>query len=393
MPKRLIFKKFARRLKKAYYRILGFLGSVIFALGRILRLIPRIRPYSTDEVRRILIIRMDRIGDVVLSTPTFKAVRQHFREAKIYILVRSYTKDLVIGNPDINKIIIFEDKMPFLKEIINKIREIRKENIDFAIVLHPNFWPNLLAFASGAKYRLGYDAAGSGFFLTKKVKDSRPTNPRHEVEVTLDVVRTLGIDTTDKKLYIPISEEGERFADFFLRDNNCESVDNLIAIHPGGYYHYTHWSVKGFAQVSDYLIEHFAAKVVIVGSPLEQVLANEVVSFMKNSPIIAIGTTLTQLISLLKRCKLFIGNSSGPMHIASASGVPVVAIFGNIHPADHYRHWGTWGEANIVVSKELNCSDCQPADCLRLDCLRLITPQEVIKAAETLLNKIQINKN
>ncbi len=383
----MIFKKFARGVKKLYYFILGLLGSVIFALARLLGLLPKLKPYLEQEIKKILIIRLDRIGDVVLSTPTFRAVREHFPKAEIYLLVRSYTKDLVIGNPDINRILVFEDKVPFLKEIIKKARGLKKENIDLAIVLHPNFWPNFLAFASGAKYRLGYAAAGSGFFLTRKVMDTRAANPRHEVEVSLDVVRSIGIDTADKKLSVALSEEGEKFADIFLKDNNCKPADNLIAVHPGGYYHYTHWSTKGFAEVSDYLIDHFAAKIVIVGNPSERTLAEEIVSFMKNRPIILLGANLTGLISLLKRCRLFIGNSSGPMHIAAALGVPVVAIFGNIHPVDNYKSWGPWGENNIVVSKNLNCSFCQPSDCKTLDCMKLISSEEVLNAARRQLER------
>jgi ADP-heptose:LPS heptosyltransferase len=100
-----------------------------------------------------------------------------------------------------------------------------------------------------------------------------------------------------------------------------------------------------------------------------------------------LGLQLTQLVSLIKKCHLFIGNSTGPMHIAAAIGVPVVAIFGNIHPLDSYLEWGPWGEGHIVVSKNLNCPDCHPGNCRAFSCMELITAEEVFAAAKKQIKK------
>lgn len=385
--KRRKFRKLVRRAKQLYYQCLGWLGDKAFLLLRSSRLLSKMSALPPGNIKRILIIRIDRIGDLVLSTPTLRAVRQHFPQAFICLLARSYTQGVIVNNTDINKIITFEDRN-FILEILRKTAELRKYKFDLAIVLHPNFWVNFLAFASRAKYRLGYDAAGSGFFLTTKFIDTRSANPRHEVEVNLDVVRNIGIDIADKHLEVSVTEEGERFVQDFLRDNAIKPNDILITIHPGGYYHYTHWPTAGFAKVSDYLIDHYQAKIIIAGNSKELDLVKGITSMMKNRPVIASGkTNLTQFISLLKRCKLFIGNSSGPMHIACALKVPVVAIFGNVHPVDSYKSWGPWGEGHTIISKNLDCLDCNPGDCLSLDCIKLINPEDVISACEKQLHK------
>lgn len=382
------FKNLGRKIKRCYYLCLDFFGDKAFILLRALKLISRITPFSPQKVKRILIIRMDRIGDVLLSTPTFRAVRRHFPKAQIYLLVRSYTKDLVTGNSDIDQLIIFDDKMPFFKELVKYARDLKKKGFDLAIVLHPSFCSNFLAFASCAEYRIGYDAYGGGFFLTKKIADTKKDKLRHEVEVSLDVVRSIGIDTRDKRLVLNVSQEAEEFADEFLRKNNIDREAHLVAIHPGARYKYMRWLEEGFARVSSFLIERYAAKVIIIGESDEQDLGERIASLMNQRPIVIVGeTSLVQLISLLKRCRLFIGNSSGPMHIAAALGIPVVAIFGNIHPADHYRHWGPWGEGQAIVTKNLNCLNCHPADCLSLDCMKLISPEDVMQAAEVQLHK------
>lgn len=123
-------------------------------------------------------------------------------------------------------------------------------------------------------------------------------------------------------------------------------------------------------------------KVVLIGAENEKHLVEEVAYLMEESPILAIGLKLTQLVSLIKKCSLFIGNSTGPMHIVSALNVPVVAIFGSQHPLDSYQEWGPWGEGHIVVSKDLNCPECHPSDCITFNCMKLISVQDVFVAVQ-----------
>lgn len=385
---RVFVKRLARAAKRLFYICLGSIGNCVFFILRGLKIVPQLMPFSDEGIKKILIIRMDRIGDCILSTPAFRAVRKHFPQAEICLLLRSYTKDLMENNPAIDKLIIFDDKMPFFSQILEKVRELKIAGFDLAIVLHPNFWVNALSFASGAKYRLGFDSAGSGFFLTTKIIDTRKENPRHEVEVNLDVLRAIGIKSVDRTLEVSLSYESEKFIETFLRNNAIDADDTLVVMHPGGYYSYTHWLPNGFASVADSLIDRTGAKVVIVGAANETALSEELAFNMRHRPIIATGKlTLSQLVSLIKRCCLFIGNSSGPMHIACALRVPVVAIFGNVHPVDQYKNWAPLTDRAKIVSKNLDCLDCQPSDCPSLDCLKLITAGEVLEAAEGLLRK------
>lgn len=389
LSKRTGYRKYGRKIKQLYYRALGLLGGGLFNLLRLVKILARMEPFDRNKVRRILVIRMDRIGDVVLTTPTLRAIRKDFPEATVALLVRSYTKDLMLNNPNINELLIFQDQRIFLFELMRQLIKLKSYAFDLVIILHPNFWANFLSFASRATYRLGYDAAGSGFFLTMRISNTRLQNPRHEVEANLDVVRNIGVDITDKHLEVSVTDEGESFAQDFLKDNAIQPNDILIAVHPGGYYHYTRWPTAGFAQVCDSLIDRYKAKVMLVGSLSEMGLVREILREMRNAPLVVAGkTSLTQLISLLKRSSLFIGNASGPMHICCALNVPVVAIFGNTVLTNNYQKWGPWGEGHIVVSRNLDCANCQPADCLSLDCMRLITANDVCQAAE-----IQLRKN
>ncbi len=106
----------------------------------------------------------------------------------------------------------------------------------------------------------------------------------------------------------------------------------------------------------------------------------------------ALETELTELVSVIKKCSLFIGNGTGPMHIASALHVPVVAIFGTIHPLDSYKAWGPWGNNHTIVSKDMDCKNCHPSDCKTFDCMNLITANEVLNAVNLQLSKINNTK-
>lgn len=367
-------KAVIRSLRKFYFIFLDFLGEAAFGLLRFLGMLPKAGTFAKDGINKILIIRLDRIGDMILSTPAIRAARENFPQAEIHLLLNRYTKDLVVNNPSVNKLLIYG------KDGIDK-------NYDLAMAFHPGFAQNYLTFRSGAKYRLGYSGWGGGFFLTHKIPDDRETRIRHEVESALEITGLIGCSTRSKSLDISITDEGERFANIFFKNNKLDSNDKIIIIHPGARQEYIRWKKEGFAEVADKLISEEKASVILTGAEEEGKLVNEVASMMKNKSLLALGLKLTQLISLIKRCRLFIGNSTGPMHIAAALKVPVVAIFGNTHPLDSYQEWGPWGEGHKVISLNLNCPACHPGDCYDYKCMELITAKEVFKAAQEQLGK------
>lgn len=352
-----------RRLRRGVYFLVDIAGYVILYIPL---LVLRGRNISAENANRILVIRIDRIGDVILSTPALKALRCSFPNAEINMFIAEYARDLVVNNPNIDRLLVEKDHID--------------NDYDLALVLHPGFYHNYLAVKSGAKLRVGYTGWGGGFFLTHRLKDDRETRVRHEVESALEAVKIIGGKTEDKKLEISTTIEGERFANEYLRDNNIASDDLIIIIHPGARQEYIRWRAEGFAEVAEKLIRERKAKVILIEGVNENELVEYVLSLMEEKPLVARDMSLTQLVSLIKRGKLFIGNSTGPMHIAAALEVPVVAIFGNIHPLDSYQEWGPWGEGHTIVTKDLDCVDCHPSDCKTFDCMEQITPEEVLKA-------------
>ncbi|HIE26039.1 TPA: glycosyltransferase family 9 protein [Candidatus Poribacteria bacterium] len=383
--------RYFRKIRDYFHYLIGLIGTAC--------LLPfqSTDSLSAKNIKRILLIRLDRIGDMVLTTPAFAAIRSAFPNARITLLSRSYVKPLVISNPNLDQFIEYDRSFSFYAKIrvIGQLRLLRSE---LAIVLNTDFSSGLIAFLSGAKYRIGNNHKEAGFFFTTAVNDqTRSGQIKHTVESTLDLIRALKVPMNEKKeLFVSITEEGEKYVVQFFKKHKLDDTDLIIAIHPGSRQPYIRWRKEGFAEVADRLIEEYNAKVILIGGPGESQIINDVLSLMKYSSIVIDPPIkLTELVSLLNRCHLFIGNSTGTMHIAAALKVPVVAIFGSKHPMDSYKKWSPWGEGHIVVSRDVGCLECHPGDCARdFECMKLISADNVLKAVEKsnfLTDRTQIN--
>jgi heptosyltransferase-2 len=379
-------KKGMRKLKEIYFIIIDFLGRFIFYLPKLLKLIPQ-EKFSKEKIKKILIIRTDRIGDVILSTPTVRALRENFPKSFIGFLTTSYTEELVCENKDINEIIVYERKWSLIQKI-NFIKKLKNYKFDLAVILSPYFESALFGYLSKATFRVGYSLNGAGFLLTKKVDIS--SRYKHEIESCLDVVRTIGIDTTNKRPVFVLSKKAEEFAQKFFDEHKILPSDLKICIHPGGYEEHKRWMPSRYAQIADILIKEYKAKVILLGAKTDKKILNEILKFMSEKPIVPnLNDSLQKLGAIIKKCDIFLGNNSGPMHVASGVGTRVVAIFGAIHPLEHENKWAPFGEEHIIVRKKMDCIDCHPGHCKDYKCMEAITVEDVLKALEIQIKKIK----
>lgn len=378
-------KKTARKTKDIYFAIIDSLGKFIFCLGRLLRVISPIQPYSKNKVNRILVIRTDRIGDVILSTPTVRALREIFPKGFISFLTTPYTKDLVSENKDINELIVYERKSPLCQKV-NFLKRLREYKFDLVVILSPFFESAFFGYLSGAPFRIGYSLSGSDFLLTTRIDIKNRYKP--EIETCLDVVRAIGIDTYDKRPKLPLSQEAENYAGNFFAEHRILSSDLTICIHPGGYEEHTRWMLDRYAKVADVLINRYQAKVILLGSMADKEIIDNIIRWMSQKPILPdLGDSLQKLAAIIKRCDVFLGNNSGPIHIAAVVGTPVVAIFGAIHPLEHENKWGPFGEGHIIVRKKIDCQDCHPGYCKDYKCMSMITVEDVLEALDVQIKK------
>ncbi|MCX5693995.1 MAG: lipopolysaccharide heptosyltransferase II [Candidatus Omnitrophica bacterium] len=339
--------------------------------------------------RRILIVRTDRLGDVLLSTPVIKALRQKYPQAYISMMVSSYTREVLEGNPDLDEVIAFDKDAKNAQGWLSDFkfsRMLGNKKFDLAIVLHPTNRMHLMIFLAGIPKRLGYDRK-FGFLLTDRIKHTKQYGEKHESEYALDLVRFLGIEPVDKNLYIPIKQESEKWVEDLFGRMQIKNNDKLLIIHPTASCPSRIWPAERYAQVADSLAQKHGFKVVIVSGPADIKKSQEVINNMRLPALDLSGkTSISQLASLLKRCQLFISTDSGPMHVATAVGAAVITIFGRSQAGLSPRRWGPLGEKSRVLYKTVGCTVCLAHNCKKdFACLKATTVEDVLKAAEEIL--------
>jgi heptosyltransferase-2 len=315
-------------------------------------------------------------------------LRANYPSAFIAMMVTPYAKDIVEDNPNLDEVIIYDKEGKHKKWLRSAkfARNLAKNRFDLAVILHPTNRVHLVSFFAGIPRRIGYNRKLS-FLLTDRIKHTKQFGEKHELEYNLDLLRCLGIETEDKNLFIPIKPESEAWVDELFKEQGIKGTDKLLAIHPGASCPSKIWPNERFAGVADRLIKKYGFKVFLIAGPKDIALTDCLIKNMQHPAINLAGkTSVSQLASLLKRCQLFISNDSGPVHIASALGIPVISIFGRSQKGLSPKRWGPVGKQDKILHKEVGCVKCLAHNCVRdFACLKAITIDDVIKAAESIL--------
>lgn len=336
------------------------------------------------DIKKMLIIRTDGIGDVLNSTPAISALRKTYQDAHISVVVKPHGAEILFLNLDIDEIIIYDPDIEH-KSFIDKIKFIKKlrlGNYDTAIVLHNSSMGNLMAYASSAKIRVGRKSEPKRFSntLTHWVSNQDPKGTKHEIERNMDVVNLLHVRNGSRQLKFYLSDDERKYAEHFLNLNALHDYNaknpffRLVGIHPGGSSYDKLWSPESFAEVANRLIKDFNAKIILFSGPNEDELVQSITKKMDYPITIASGIQLRQFASLVEKCSLFLCNDSGPMHIASALSVPIVAIFGSTD----YIRWRPNNQNAKVARKEMDCWPCSAHKCKKnFECTKTLPVSQV----------------
>jgi len=337
--------------------------------------------------QNILVVRTDKIGDVVLTTAALHALRQKFPAAKISVLISSQTRDLVAGNPDVDAVLV-DDRAGVHKGMgyLRLVREIRRRHFDLAVIYHTKKRTNFLCWAAGIPVRMGYKDKKFGFLLNAPVPDDRPLGRKHEVYYCLEVIKTLGVTDSPVTLHVPIHPDNEAWVKNWMGRCRISPAQNLIAVSPSASCPTRRWPVTRFIELIQDLQGRFKASFVIVGGQEGIPLAEEIQRAV-SGPVynLAGKTTLGQLVSLLKRCNLLVSNDSGPVHVAAALGTPVVSIFTRNQPGINPERWKPLGEKSVYVAPDEDLSISFARGVVADSAfLYTVTPQEVLRAVDAL---------
>ena len=366
----------------------------------------------SEPTNRVLVVSLQGIGDAVLITPLLSSLNKNINNINISVLTFKSNSGVLDGNRDLDELICIDRKdanNPL--RVIQLIYRLRKKKFDASICTYPSgLRTALLAYLSGAKERFG-----QGLRMFKKyrwlfTKLSPMNEIKHAVLMNLDFMKLFGVepDIKDATVSINLCEEDYIYVERFLRAQGIGEKDKIIAIHPGcgeGTSRHRRWPLERFVEVINYLAEKKGIKIVLIGGQDDLPVLDEISDKIARKPVIAAGKlSIAQTATLLKKSSFLICNNSAPMHIAAAVGTPTISIFGPTDPRIHRP----WGDNHIVLQKHHECCPCyypfigdtledaakrnswhkKHFECRSGDyrCLISITVEDVIKAADRMLN-------
>ena len=351
---------------------------------------------SPHKIRpTILIVLVAGIGDLVLASKSIRAIRNGYPDAEIHLLTSTEASTLAMNYEYVNYVHIFpirelrRDKK-YLFDIFRLVRGLKKIRFDLVLNLYRiaslcgAVKMGLLFICLGADAKIGHDDHGFGLFLTDKAPGDTFKN-RHFADAMMDLARLAGGVPDNRGIEVFWDKQiEEKWASLFSNDKVPEQ-DFKIGINPGGDRENRRWRPEYYAEVADRIMERFPARLFLLGGPGEEAIAMEIEGNMRHHTFNLSGQLgLNDLAYLISRFDLLITNDSGPMHIAAATGTPVVAIFGPENP----MHLGPYTREALyrVVYRDVPCRPCSKSFCEKTTCLSAIMPDDVFNACVELLD-------
>ncbi|MFH2012801.1 MAG: putative lipopolysaccharide heptosyltransferase III [Pseudomonadota bacterium] len=354
--------------------------------------------HAFKDVKKILVIKLRHIGDVLLTVPVFRTLKENFPNSHVAVLVNSGTEEILAGNPLIDEIIVLNRAVKKMSPVQNYIKEltflrsIRQKYFDMTVDLTNGDRAAIISFLSGARYRLAY-VTHKGFAFKRYLYNHLAQNPLwgiHMVKHNLDILEQYGLFCKDTSIFLDISYHDRDFTRGIIGANH-----NVVHVHPTATLLHKCWKDEYMADVIVWLVKQ-GKKAVITSSSDKKELdkAERILSLVFSqlthdaSQVIDLcgKTTIKQLAAISEASDLFFGIDSAPMHIASAVGTPVVAIFG---PSSETL-WEPWCEKKLIISKNMPCRlPCKNKNnCQTYDCINSIMPDEVIPKIENFMRNI-----
>ncbi len=339
---------------------------------------------ESKNIKKVLIIQLAGLGDMVMATSTIRAIRKLYPNARLCLLVNSRSFGIIKDFPYLDETFVFKG----LGSICRIIFELRQRHFDLVINLYRLYSLKgsikmfLLFLAINGSYWVGRDTQKMGFFYHLKIPENL-TDQRHEVELKLDIARALGATIDDATMELPIQSLDKTFITDFLYKQGVSENDFLTGFNPGGFRPSRHWFTQRWAQLADTLTESYRSKVIIIADKRDVAEMEKIAALVKYPVIKLDDLTLPQLVALIARLNLFITNESGPMHIARAVKTALVALFGpgevnkfSPYPPD---------KRYAVIKKDTQCSPCYKFSCRKRDCMAKISVDDVMLAVKTVL--------
>ncbi|HXC92514.1 MAG TPA: lipopolysaccharide heptosyltransferase II [Geobacteraceae bacterium] len=341
--------------------------------------------FNKISIRRILVRGTNWLGDAVMTTPALGRVRDYFPEARITLLANPLVAELFASHPWIDDVMIYDRKGRHagLKGRLLMAGELKARSFDLAILLPNSLDSAFITWLARVPRRLGYATDGRGLLLTDKVPLSARMLTGHQTGYYLAMLEYFGVNGSPRSQLLTTTIAEDAGIRELLEAEGIHSDSIVIVVNPGAAYGSAkRWYPERFAVVADQLARQWNARVVITGGRDEMTIAEDICGMMISPCLNLAGKTgVREMMAIIKRCNFFITNDSGPMHIAAAFEVPLVAIFGS---TDHMTTFPL-ARQTALVRKQVDCAPCMKRECpTDHRCMKEVTVEDVLAAAATL---------
>jgi len=345
---------------------------------------------------KILIVKTHAMGDLLLVTPSIRALRSIYKDAEITVMTGKWSAPILYNNPYINNLITIDDSILFKRRyfsILSLIIELAKKQFDIAFIFQPSISIHALIFASFIKRRIGLSFKNRGFMLTDPVTWD-PGSSRYIAENYLDTVKKIKNDSYEIKLDLFLTQNEIEEAEHFLEKNGVSGCRKVIGISPGGgknprdYVPMKIWDTGKYINLINRLQAEFDIDILLFGADNDKNICGEIGSKTLKKVIDTCGkTNIRQLIALIRKCDLLLTNDSAPVHFAVAVGTPSITIFGPTNPytllPENPEHHG--------ITSPIDCSPCYSHEafpgCDTPCCMDYIDVETVL---DTIRNKLHL---
>jgi len=349
-------------------------------------------PGSPSTQASVLVVRTDRLGDVILTLPVLSVLRDYLPHARLMMLLRRYTGQIVEGSPDVDEILWYDDARGPVS-FLRMVRTLRRFRFEAAIVARPELRVALLLACARIPIRVGTGFRYYSWLFTDRVFEHRRTAEKHEVEYNLALLKPLGIplDAAALRFAIRIAPEERRAVEARLHSLGALPGRNRVIIHPGSGGSAREWPLQHFAELARRLQQREDVQVFVTGTPGERRQVDEVAR-RAGSPALDLGGlwTIRELAAVIQSASLLVSNSTGPLHLAAALGTPVLGFYPMVTPMSA-RRWGPYGaHAEVLEAMPVQgCPACAGGDARECLCMESIGVDRALEVAERLLKRWQ----
>ncbi|MCK4680328.1 lipopolysaccharide heptosyltransferase II [bacterium] len=334
-------------------------------------------------MRSILVIRLYFVGDVLLSTPVTAALRARFKDAHIAVLIKRRARDVLKGNPHIDEVIEYDEVERYHSPVWlwRLALRLRRRRYDLVVDLTGDHRSSLLLAAADPGFRVGLNHSGMGFLLDRRIPYR---SEGHIVDHLLSSVEPVGAVAEDPVPVLVLTEAEMLESRELLKGARVVPDAPFVALSPGANWHYRRWPAQRFGALARMAWDRLGISSVVTGSATDVEAARTVVAGSSGTAVSLAGrTSIRTLAGVASLASAFVGNDSGPLHIAASQETPVVALFGPNTP----ERYAPRGSASRVLWPHPPCSPCSQKECVRPDnpCMEAITVDEVFAALASLI--------